>query len=149
MSENAAPPDSMPVEHQPTDESRARVRQLAKVKTSKTSIAKEMGIGPTAFARHYTEDWEQGRGEAESAVLAKLLAQGLAGNANAGFKYLTLMGMVAPKRVEVTGKDGGPVEHVDLSRLTAEQLEQYGRLAATAAGVDPDSILFESTARAS
>lgn len=42
-------------------------------------------------------------------------------------------------RGEVSGRGGRPIEHVDLSRLTAEELEVYGRLAAKAAGLDPDT----------
>lgn len=40
---------------------------------------------------------------------------------------------------EHTGKNGGPIETVDLSRLTDEQLEQYGALALAAEGAEPDA----------
>jgi hypothetical protein len=143
MSENAS---SEAGEHEPTPETRARVRTLAKVKTAQTRIAKELGIGAGEFKRLYQEDWDAGRDEAQTGLLGKLLAQGMAGNANAAFKYLTLMGMASPKRVEHTGKDGGPIQHVDLTRLSADQLEQYGRLSAIAEGIDPDSILIEHVA---
>ncbi len=41
-------------------------------------------------------------------------------------------------RGEIGGRGGRPIEHVDLSHFTAEELEAYGRLAAKAAGIDPD-----------
>ena len=42
-------------------------------------------------------------------------------------------------KTALTGENGGPVETVDLSNLSAEELELYGRLAAKAAGQDADA----------
>lgn len=139
-------PETHPEPHVPTDALHARVRSLAKVKTSQGSLAKELGIGLTEFRRHYVEDWDAGREEAKQALITKLLAQGMAGNTNAAMKYMIAMGMVAPtpKRIEHTGKDGGPIQTVDLSRLSAEDLELYGRLAARSEGLDPDAIIIEN-----
>lgn len=57
---------------------------------------------------------------------------------------LRLAGKWSPKefgeKVELTGRNGGPIETVDLSRLSQEQLEQYGRLAAIAEGEDPELV---------
>lgn len=41
-------------------------------------------------------------------------------------------------QVGIGSPSGGPIEHVDLSRLTADELDAYGRLAARAAGLDPE-----------
>lgn len=57
---------------------------------------------------------------------------------------MRLAGKWSPKefgeRSELTGRNGGPIEIVDLTRLSAEQLEQYGRLAAIAEGEDPELV---------
>lgn len=149
MSENVvqptqpAPEPEESTEHVPTPALHQQVRTLAKVKTKITQVAREVGLTVPEFKRHYEADWELGREEAQTGLLGKLLAQGMAGNTNAAFKYLTLMGLVPAQRHEHTGKDGGPVQHVDLTRLNAKQLALYGRLAAIAEGVDPDSIFFE------
>lgn len=45
---------------------------------------------------------------------------------------------------ELTGRDGGPIEHVDLSNLTEQELTAYGRLAAKAAGLDPEAVIGEA-----
>lgn len=41
-------------------------------------------------------------------------------------------------KVEMTGKEGGPIEVIDLSSLSDEQLEDYGRLCAAAEAHDPE-----------
>jgi hypothetical protein len=142
MSEEAPAEAPEPVEHEPTEETRALVRELAKERSQRRT-AKALSIGVAEFMQHYADDWEVGREEAKEGLLGKLLAQGLAGNANAAVKYMHMTGMVPPQRVEHVGKDGGPIEHVDLSLLNDDQLRDYGRLSAIAAGLDPDVIIFE------
>jgi hypothetical protein len=48
---------------------------------------------------------------------------------------MDLFGLAAPKRTELSGPNGGPVQTIDLSKLTDEQLDrQLERLAIEAAG---------------
>jgi hypothetical protein len=44
-------------------------------------------------------------------------------------------------KVEMTGKDGRPVETVDLSGMSAAALREYGRQSALQAGLDPDEAV--------
>lgn len=127
--------------HQPTPESRARVRRLAKV-ASQEQIARKMGFSVETLVRHYGDEWQDAQLGAILAVKTKLLSQALRGSVNAQFKFLQMMGAVR-QSVELTGPGGGPIQHVDLTRLSREELAEYGRLAAIAEGIDPDSILIE------
>lgn len=51
-----------------------------------------------------------------------------------------MQGSHAPAKLHHGGANGGPIEHIDLSRLTEEELNAYGRLAARVSGLDPDAI---------
>jgi hypothetical protein len=130
--------------HEVTEEMRAQVRLLAKVSDQEV-IAATLKISPNTLRRHYHDDYLAGRREAIQGVKSKLLTQALGGSVNAAWKYLQLMGEVKRQPIAVTGPDGGPVQtvDVDLTRLSGQQLKDYGRLAALAEGIDPDSILFE------
>jgi hypothetical protein len=128
--------------HEVTDERRARVRELAKVGTQE-EVAGEMGFSVDTLQRHYSEEYASGNRKAVLAVKTKLLGQAMGGSVNAMFRFLQLAGAVKRAPLEVTGPGGGPIPTVDLKRLTREQLEQYGRLAAIAEGLDPDAIIVE------
>lgn len=128
--------------HEVTQEKRERVRLLAKIGSAE-SVAEAMGFSVKTLDRHYAEDYKAGRKEAVHGVKSKLLTQALGGSVNAMWKYLQLMGEVKRQPMVVTGPNGGPVQTVDLSRLSDKQLEDYGRLAAIAAGLDPDAIIVE------
>jgi hypothetical protein len=48
-----------------------------------------------------------------------------------------LLGLAAPKRSELSGPDGGPMQHeVDLSVLSDEELAEYERLERKVEGLD-------------
>lgn len=147
MSENpAAQPEPEPEaekpEH-PNDRIAEQVSLWAKATQTMRACARKVGITEYALSTYYRDVYEQGRDEAMSGVLGKLLAQAMAGNANAANKWAELMGLKPAGKVELTGKDGGPIEHIDLSRLSAEELELYGRLAAKAEGLPPDALIVE------
>lgn len=156
MSQDADPkghePDSLPAEpernlggrppHEPTPELRLQIKTLARL-VGLEGIAEHVGLSVETINKYYRTEFEEGRSEAIIGVKGKLLTQAMAGNVNAIWKYLHMQGEIKPQRVEHTGRDGGPIQHVDLSRLSAEQLELYGRLAAIAEGLDPDAIIVE------
>jgi hypothetical protein len=48
-------------------------------------------------------------------------------------------------KLEMSGPNGRPIETVDLSRLSPKQLEEYGRLAAIAEGLDPEGVVGDSS----
>lgn len=121
---------------EPTDAQRADVELYAKV-MSQAMIAEALGISVDTLTRHFRKELDRGKREAVSAVGAKLLAKAMAGSIPCMIFYLRTQGKWST-RLELTGPEGGPIEKIDLSRLTPEQLEEYGRLAASAAGLNPD-----------
>lgn len=132
-----------------TEEQRAKVRAYAKTfpPHAQHHIAVLLGISPDTLQRHFREDLDIGRAEMLASVGAQFInramnatAETAKGDPDAQKFILARLGGWSTK-VELTGKGGGPVEHVDLSRLTPAQLEEYGRLAAIAAGLDPDAII--------
>jgi hypothetical protein len=131
--------------HIPTDETRAEVRRLAKV-VSQDAIAAIMDVSIETIRRHYKKEFDQGKAEAVAKLGAEVLTQALNGDKRSRNFYLRTQGARYgwSSKIEITGKEGGPIETVDLSRLTDEQLEEYGRLSAIAAGSDPDAITIVS-----
>lgn len=108
-----------------TDEKRAEVRAMAKVATRET-IAAYLGISAMTLDRHYGKEFKEGQAEAVQAVGAKLVASALEGNTTAQIFFLRTRGKWNT-RTEIVGPDGGPVRHVDMTRLlegkTEEELE--------------------------
>lgn len=149
MSEAQVEPTSPDWRHEVTDAKRARVRELSKIGTQE-EVADRMGFSVDTLQRHYIKEWREGHSESTMAIKARLLQaamgiNGAPGSVNAMWKFLTLMGAIPRQSLALTGPGGGPIEAVDLTKLTAEQLTEYGRLAAIAQGLDPDGIVFELT----
>ncbi len=113
---------------EPTEDMRTKVRSLAKQfgESGERRIALVLGISRATLRKYFTDDLDLGRAELVQQVAQKFILATIGGWS---------------KTVEVTGKGGGPVRTVDLSRLTPEQLDAYGRLAAAAEGLDPDDVV--------
>lgn len=129
----------------PTAESRDKVRLYAKV-MSWEMIAEALDVSLATAKRHYAKEYQEGRREAIAAVGGKLLSKALAGHPASMIFYLRTQGKWNV-RVEHTGPDGGPMQHIDLSRAldgkTEEELaviESFlGQLVATGgAGLEGD-----------
>lgn len=140
-----------------TEEQRTRARALAKAfpPSSEKYIALLLGISVSTLQRHFREDMDHGRAEMLAAIGAQFINRAMDGGSPTSKGDIDAQKFILARlggwsnKVEVAGHGGGPIEHVDLSRLTDEQLEAYGRLAAIAAGVDPDTELgrLESESR--
>ena len=133
----------------PTEEQRAKVRTYAKTFPvhGEHLIARLMGFSRDTLRRHFADDLELGRAEMLASVGSQMINRALnadsetaKGDLDAQKFILARLGGWSTK-VEMTGKGGRPIEHVDLSRLSAEQLEEYGRLAAIAEGLDPEEVV--------
>jgi hypothetical protein len=64
-------------EHEPTDESRARVIELAKVGVTQDSIAVILGIAPKTLRKYYASELKLGRALATEKVANKLFSMGV------------------------------------------------------------------------
>jgi hypothetical protein len=113
-------------------------------------LARRLGVTQHILRTYYAPELETGRGE----LMATLAAQEIAlamdaksavakGDPSARRWLLTKMGgWVSTNKVEVSGPEGGPIEHrnIDLTKFNAKDLADYGRLAAIAHGIDPNTI---------
>jgi hypothetical protein len=132
-------------EHVPSDEIRAYVRNRAKV-MEQESIATALGICTRTFRKYYSAEYRDGKRDAIAAVGAKLLSKALAGDNTCMIYYLKTQGREEgwSQRVEVTGKDGAPIEfdlRPHLEGKTEHELlaiEQFLDLLIASGGVQHD-----------
>jgi hypothetical protein len=134
----------------PTQEQRDKVRSYAKLFPlhGERLIARLVGCSRTTLRLYFADDLEQGRAEMLAAVAAQMINRALnatdptaKGDLDAQKFVLARLGGWSTK-IEVSATTPEAVaDVVDLSRLTAEELDEYGRLAAIAEGIDPDGIL--------
>lgn len=140
------------VAFEPTDAQRQQVRTYAQVfpEHSNQRIATLMGFSRSTLERHFRDDLDLGRAQ----LLASVGAQVINAALNSGHQtakgdrdlqkfILARLGGWTTK-VEMSGKDGRPIETVDLSGMSMAQLREYGRAAAVAAGLDPDETVGPS-----
>lgn len=111
----------------PTAEQRQNVRLYAKVMSHEMIAASfEPPISIDTLKRHFRRELDEGKREAVAAVGGKLLARAMAGNMTAMIFYLRTQGKWNT-RIEHTGPDGGPIQHIDISaklrELSDEQLD--------------------------
>lgn len=140
----------------PTEAQRERVRTLAKAITeiSNEKIAIQLGISRSTLERHFADDLLLGRAELATQAGAQLISLALQGDGAKNdkgkviapgnldaLKFLLARRCGWSTKVEMTGKDGRPVETIDLSGMSAAALREYGRQAAIQAGLDPDEAV--------
>jgi hypothetical protein len=116
---------------EPTQEQRDRVRTLAKAfpAHARHYIARLLSISVATLDRHFHDDMELGRAEMLASVAAQVVNRAMnaahetaKGDLDAQKFILARLGGWSTK-LEVTGKDGGPVQFkdFDLSSLTEEE----------------------------
>lgn len=134
----------------PTDEQRAKVRNYAKTFPlhGEHYIARLMGFSRDTLRRHFAEDMELGRAEMLSSIGAQMINRALNADAETAKGDLDAQKFILARlggwttKVEVGDRAARPFGgSVDLSRLSDEQLAEYGRLAAIAEGLDPEEIV--------
>jgi hypothetical protein len=133
----------------PTEDQRRQVRALAQVfpPAAQRYIAVKMGISETTLKKHFRDDLDIGRADMLATVGAQFINAAIDANNplskgdRDAQKFILARLAGWSNKVELSGKDGGPVETVDLSRLSDKELAEYGRISAIAAGLDPDVIV--------
>jgi hypothetical protein len=118
--------------HVPTQENREKVRTLAKTfpAHARHFIARLIGVSVSTLDRHYDDDMLLGRAEMLAAVGAQVVNRALdaskldnaKGDLDAQKFILARLGGWSTK-LEVTGRDGGPVQvkDFDLSNLSDDE----------------------------
>lgn len=137
-----------------TSERQQEALELRMRGMSQRAIGDAMGISQQAVAYHlknalleYQKDIEKNAAKIRAIELSRLerlqaavWQPALDGNLEAVDKAIKVMdrraklvGLDAPKKTELTGKDGGPLAvasiSVDLSKLSDAQLDRYGEIA--------------------
>ena len=103
---------------QPTDEDRALVEQLAAFGipvTSMTLFVKDKAgkpISERTLRKHFAKELDQGELKANVKVAQTLFKKAISGDTTSMIFWLKTRARwkESPQRVELTGKDGGPVE---------------------------------------
>lgn len=140
----------------PTEDQRKQARTLAQTFPvhGEHFIAAKMGISRDTLRRHFADDMMMGRAEMLASIGAQMINRALnadavgndgkpiaKGDIEAQKFVLSRLGGWTTK-VEVGERAARPFGGTyDLSRLSEEQLSEYGRLSAIAEGLDPDDVV--------
>ena len=113
--------------HQPTDASRKQIEALASFGVPRGEIAKVAGICVATLAKHYGDTLDIAATKANSLVAQSLFNRAVKGDGaaatSAAIFWLKVRAGWREKAVhEVTGLNGGPIQIVDVSRLSDAEL---------------------------
>lgn len=125
--------------HAPTDRSRKQVERMAACGLSAQQIAHVLSTTAGEVKRHYEQELEHGTASVTARVGAALVRQALRGDVTAARFFLQSRARWSvPTAVELTGKDGGPVEVAETRKLVdgivamvEEQRQQAAKADAT------------------
>jgi hypothetical protein len=99
------------VEHIPTQEKRMLVRTLSAVGITYEDIAKKLQISSDTLTKHYRDDLDLGRIDANSKIGTKLFESAENGNISAQMFWLrTRAGWKETTGLELTGANGGAIQ---------------------------------------
>jgi hypothetical protein len=132
-----------------TDEQRGLVRTYAKTfpRHNEHFIARLIGVSLSTLRKHFAYELEIGRAEMVASVGAQMINRAMDANHPSAKGDLDAQKFVLARiggwttKTEVSGPNGRAIETIDLSQLTPEQLDEYGRQAALAEGLDPEEVL--------
>jgi predicted ArsR family transcriptional regulator len=114
------------IAHVPTDELRARVREMAESGLTQDDIAYEMEIDPKTLRRHYADDLKRSRIRNVQRAGKKLFEMAMEGNTTCLIFYLKSQGGWREKQeIDVNMSGGVTVEHAvseDVLNRLAEKL---------------------------
>lgn len=122
--------------HEPSDSNRSKARLLSGFGIPQEQIAAELGISLPTLHKYYRDDLDAGMRQANARVVANLFKKATGDTPQAVTAAIywtkTRMGWRDVSQVELTGKDGGPIqaEQVDSARHRVQQ-----RIARLAAGL--------------
>ena len=117
--------------YEPDDNDRKQVLVLVGMGLTHDQIAKVMGISDESLRKHFRDELDTGEAKLNAAVAKNLYniatKQGAGSVAAAIFWMKTRAGWREKDRLELTGKDGGPIQleakTVDVDDLEDDQLD--------------------------
>lgn len=145
----------------PTDDQREQVEAYVSYGATHEEIAELIGVTPKTLRAHFRAELDRGSLKANMKVAGSVFRQAVGAPAvydengqcireeqkpifaASAFWMKCRAGWRETSRMELTGKDGGPVETIDLSKATDEQLKAledvFGPLAAASGDDAGDS----------
>lgn len=107
------------VEHVPTKETRNLVKTLAAVGIRHEDIALKLGVAGNTLVKHYRQELDEGRIDANAAIGQTLFQQAKKGNTAAAIFWLKTRARwsEAPQQIAFTDPDGNPVKPPTLADL--------------------------------
>lgn len=97
--------------HVPTDLNRQKVKNYSASGTTVVDIAQKLKIDKETLYKYYRDELEDGRIDANANVAGVLYKTAMGGNVTAAMFWMkTRAGWKETSGLELTGKDGGPVE---------------------------------------
>lgn len=115
----------------PTDEQREKVREMAKVFPIQGEhfIARLMGFSRDTLRRHFADDMEMGRAQVMFDLGSQMMEHARNGTTDKAKGNLDALKFTLARlggwstKVEMTGRDGGPIRHAnfDLTKLSDEE----------------------------
>lgn len=110
--------------HAPTKKSREQVCKMVACGLNPEQISFVLGCAQHEVRQHYEEELLHGTAVVTTLVGGALLKQALRGDVNAARFWLQSRAKwTIPQHVELTGKDGGPIEIENRRKLVARVLE--------------------------
>lgn len=126
----------------PTDADRKLVRKLSGLGLPHNQIrmlVREKGIGLDTLAEHFRVELEEGKADTGWKIANALFNKAMKGDTTAMIWWTkTQMRWSETQKLEVTGKEGGPIQSVDLSKVSTEALLELSKAIADAAPEDHD-----------
>lgn len=126
----------------PTDADRKLVRKLSGLGLPQHQIrmlVRQKGIGIDTLAEHFRVELDEGKAETGWKIANALFNKALKGDTTAMIWWTkTQMRWSETQKVEITGAQGGPIQTVDLSKVSTEALLELSKAIADAAPQDHD-----------
>ena len=118
-----------------SDEQRQMIKHLSAAGTKQDVIARILGISVDTLARRFKAEMDLGREEADAVIAAKLFEKAASGDLGSIVWYeKTRTRWRETTRHEHSGIDGKPIELMDMSAYSDEDLAIIERAAALFAG---------------
>ena len=118
--------------HEPTDQTRKTVEAMSAYGIKQQDIALVLSISKPTLEKHYRLELDTACAKANSKVAESLYNKATGSHPQAVtaaiFWMKTRGGWKDTSRIEHTGPNGGPIQNVDLSGATAEDLDRLESL---------------------
>lgn len=135
--------------HKPTDATRATVSALVSFGVPQEEIGSFMDISDDTLRKYYSAELKRASVERNAAVASFLFRSASGATLSQGASYSdclkaaffwlkTRANWRETQHVELTGAQGGPIQTVDLSKVSTEALLELSKAIADAATTDND-----------